>query len=130
MKKLVLILFLMVFVLGGTTYYFYKNSKLSVGDKKASEEVEAKDLAFKIGKFFVLPTDEIPTLATVTDLEKLKGQPFFADAKLGYKVLIYTKAKKAILYDPVAEKIVNYAPINISDNQLPKAPEVNTPLVD
>ncbi|OGN17447.1 MAG: hypothetical protein A3F48_04405 [Candidatus Yanofskybacteria bacterium RIFCSPHIGHO2_12_FULL_41_9] len=63
----------------------------------------------------VLPTDEQPTVATVTDLEALKGQPFFLNAKIGYKVLIYTKAKKAILYDPQARKIVEVAPINLGN---------------
>ena len=61
----------------------------------------------------VLPEDEIPTVATVSDPEKLKEQPFFSDAKKGDKVLIYANAKKAILYDPMANKIVTVAPINI-----------------
>ena len=62
-----------------------------------------------------LPTDEEPTIATVSDLEKLKDQPFFKDAKEGDTVLIYDKAAKIILYDPVANKIVNAASNNIAD---------------
>jgi hypothetical protein len=132
MRRLVLILLLLVFVLGGTTYYFYKNSKLYKVDPKVAEETEAKALAKKIGEFFVLPEGEVPTLATVTDLEALKGQAFFTEAKKGYKVLIYTNAKKAILYDPISGKVVNYAPINVSSqNQAsPKAPAENVPEVN
>lgn len=125
MKKLVIILFLLVIVLGGTTYYFYKNSKLSNVDKNAADQAEAKELADKVGKLIVLPEGEVPTIATVTDPEALKDQAFFADAKQGYKVLIFNNAKKAILYDPIANKIVTVAPINIGE-QKAETPKVET----
>jgi hypothetical protein len=73
---------------------------------------EIRDVAAKISKLIVLPSDELPTLATVSDPEKLKDQPFFAQAKAGFKVLVYSKAQKAILYDPTTNKIVEVAPIN------------------
>ncbi len=41
-----------------------------------------------------------------------KGQPFFANAQVGDKVLIYYKAKKAILYNPTDNKIVEVGPIS------------------
>src|SRR3990167_9474286 len=67
----------------------------------------------EVGKLMELP-DEKPTVATITDREKLLAQPFFAKSKTGDKVLIYTQNRKAILYDPVAKKIIDVAPINIS----------------
>lgn len=73
---------------------------------------EVREVSEKISKLIVLPTDELPTLATVSDPEKLKDQPFFANAKTGFKVLVYSKAQKAILYDPTTNKIVEVAPIN------------------
>ena len=42
----------------------------------------------------------------------LKNQAFFANAQKGDIVLIYANAKKAILYDPVGNKIVDTAPIS------------------
>lgn len=86
--------------------------------KKESQnaEQEAKDLIEKVSKLVVLPQDETPTIATVSDVEKLKDQPFFANAKNGYKVLIYTNAKKAILYDPFENKIVEIAPVNLGQS--------------
>jgi hypothetical protein len=116
-KALPYILIALVVVLAGTSVYFYKASKGGTQDKTASQ-AEAKALAAKVGKLIVLPSDEVPTIATVSDPEKLKDQNFFADAKKGDKVLIYTNAKKAILYDPVANKVVTIAPINIAQTGL------------
>lgn len=82
--------------------------------KAAGEEV--KRLVAEVGKLIDLPEKETPTVATVTDIEKLKSQAFFAKAKNGDKVLIYTNAKKAILYDPAAKKIIDVAPINIGSS--------------
>jgi len=65
-----------------------------------------------VGKLIVLPTDETPTIAVVTDPSKLQDQPFFSDAKQGDDVLIYTKSGKAILYDPTINKVIGMAPIN------------------
>jgi hypothetical protein len=70
---------------------------------------ENKALLDRVGAVIILPDDETPTIATVSDLDKLKGQPFFAKAELGDKVLIYAKAKKAILYRPSTNKIVELA---------------------
>lgn len=77
---------------------------------------DVQKLVAEVGKLIDLPTGEDPTLATVTDVEKLKDQPFFQKAKNGNVVLIYAKAKKAILYDPVLKKIVEVAPLNIDPN--------------
>jgi hypothetical protein len=117
MRRLILFLVFLVIALGGTTYYFYNNSKLSKIDKNLSDQEEVKTLVAKVDKLIVLPLGEVPTIATVTDLQSLKGQTFFVDAKIGDKVLIYNKAKKAILYSPTANKIVNVAPINIGDQR-------------
>ena len=73
---------------------------------------EISDISAKLARLMVLPTDETPTLATVSDPEKLKNQAFFANAKAGFKVLVYAKAQKAILFDPYTNKIVEVAPIN------------------
>jgi hypothetical protein len=103
----------LVVVLAATTVYFYRRyDRLSQGP--AQEETKA--LVEEIGKIMVLPEGETPTIATVSDPDKLRGQVFFEGAKKGYKVLIYTNAKKAILYDPTTGKIVNVAPINIGSN--------------
>ena len=79
---------------------------------------EVKKVVAQVGKLILLPEGETPTIATVSDPSALKNQAFFADAKKGDKVLIYTNAKKAILYDPVIKKIINVAPVNTGDAKL------------
>ena len=76
---------------------------------------ETNTLVKKVSEFLTLP-DEQPTLATVTDPKLLRDQPFFAQAQTGDKVLIYALAKKAILYRPSTNKVIEVAPINLGNN--------------
>lgn len=93
--------------------YLYLQLNDYKNDPQRIMQDELNGLVKKVGGLIVLPDNEQPTVATVTNLEKLKSQPFFNKAKVGDKVLIYTNAKKAILYDPVNNKIVEVAPLNI-----------------
>ncbi len=89
--------------------------------KKDNIKTEVEVLVEEVGEIMFLPYGETPSLATVTEPEKLKGQSFFENAKEGDKVLIYSKSQKAILYDPKAGKIVNIAPVALDsslDNNL------------
>lgn len=108
-----LVLVVLLLVAGGFAYYFYSQYSALKSNPQIKAQQEAADTIARVARLIVLPTGETPTVATVTEPDKLKDQAFFANAKKGYKVLIYTTAKKAILYDPVADKIVEVAPINI-----------------
>ncbi len=84
--------------------------------KKSPEEVaknEVADIIEKVGKLTVLPTDEEATVATVTNLDRLKDQAFFANAQIGDKVLIYQANRKAILYNPTSNKIIEISSVNL-----------------
>lgn len=87
-------------------------NQLKASPQKTSQD-EIKDIINKVGQLIVLPENEQPTLATVTDPELLKSQPFFANARTDDKVLIYNGAKKAILYRPSENRIIEVAPINL-----------------
>ncbi len=99
----------------GLAFYFYFQTAELKRDPQALARKEIEQLVSRVGALIVLPEGEQPTMATVTDPEKLKDQPFFNNAKTGDKVLIYTNARKAILYDPVANKIIEVAPLNIGN---------------
>lgn len=116
---------------GGAGYYFYsqyQKAQTSKTDPQAAQrsvQEEVKKLVAAVGKLIDLPTGEDPTIATVTDITKLKDQPFFQKAKNGDKVLIYTNARKAILYDPVLNRVIDIAPINIgTPSAQPAQPKV------
>ncbi len=80
---------------------------------------EVNDTIAKVGKIVALPTGETPTVATITDKSKLTDQPFFAKAQNGDKVLIYVQAKKAYLYRPTTNKLIDVAPINVGTSPSP-----------
>lgn len=102
--------------------YQNQQNQIKPDSQKGAQE-EVKKLVAEVGKLIELPEGEDPTVATVTDISKLKDQPFFQKAKNGDKVLIYTNARRAILYDPLSRKVIDIAPINIgtpSARSLPK----------
>ncbi|HVZ66925.1 MAG TPA: LytR C-terminal domain-containing protein [Patescibacteria group bacterium] len=78
-----------------------------------------KELLDAVSKIAELPPNETPTFATVSDVTKLSGQSFFANAQNGDQVLIYNNAKKAYLYRPSTGKIVNIGPVALSNDTVP-----------
>lgn len=103
--------------------FYFQLSKLKQDPNTLLQE-EVAVLVEKIGKLIVLPADEEPTVATVSDPELLKDQAFFNNAQEGDKVLIYTNAKKAVLYSVLLNKIINVAPLNIGDTRGVETSEV------
>lgn len=79
----------------------------------ASSAAEIKKTVAEVGKNIVLPDNETPTMATVTDPSKLRDQPFFAQAQIGDVVLVYVNFHKAILWRPSIQKIIEVSPINL-----------------
>lgn len=72
---------------------------------------ELSSVLSKISSLMDLPLDETPTLATITDSTRLSGQMFFDHAENGDKVIVYTKAAKAILFRPSSRKIINVSSV-------------------
>src|SRR5437870_4621069 len=122
-KALMMIGVLILLILVGLGIYLffqYQNSQKLLQNPSLASQVETKNLLDRIGKLILLPNDEQPSIATVSDITKLKNQSFFANAKNGDKVLIYTKSKKAILYDPSANKIIEVSVLNLEQPTPPQ----------
>ncbi|MFZ3031488.1 MAG: hypothetical protein WA082_00435 [Candidatus Moraniibacteriota bacterium] len=117
----IVVLVILLFLSVGIAGYFYYQLK-NVGVAK-SETDEITELIQTIGATLELPEGEAPTLATVTDKEKLAEQPFFQKAENGDKVLIYANTGRAILYRPSTKKIVDVTTVNVNT---PTQAEQNT----
>jgi hypothetical protein len=117
-KKTIKPLFLFVFivavlgiVLSVFFYIQYQGAQNLINHSGIAQQMQVKDVVTKVSKLMLLPQDEQPVLETVSDSKKLKDQPFFKDAQNGDQVLIYAKAKTAILYDPKMNKIISVTPV-------------------
>lgn len=81
-----------------------------------STELSTEQLLAKVGRLIVLPTGETPTIASVVDSEKLKGeQAFYRDVQNGDYVLIYPQAQKAFIYRPTTDVLVNVGPVYMNN---------------
>jgi hypothetical protein len=88
---------------GGMFLYTKYNTRKPAG--------ELASIQARLADAMILP-DEQPTFATVSDVTKLRSQPFFAHAVNGDKLLVYGEAKKAILFRPSTNKIIEIGPVN------------------
>ena len=124
-SKIFVIIIVLVLIVGITYFYTqYRNSQKEIEkltkDSDYLASLEVKKIVDTVSKLAVLPDKESPTVATITDIIKLKHQPFFANAKNGDKVIIYSQSKKAILYRPSINKIIDIAPVNLAEQQSQK----------
>lgn len=125
-KRSAIIAFLVLALLavGGASvgiYYYFQFNTLS--KRSQDPKSEAKEVLAKLDKLIELPEGEEPTVATVQDAEQIKSQPFFVKAQNGQRVILYTNARLAILFDEQANKIINVGTINVS------TPSANQPIV-
>jgi hypothetical protein len=90
------------------TYFFlqYNKTQQLLNNPTAASKEEIKGLLEKISKLMVLPNDENPTVATVSDKSKLSGQAFFAKAENGDKVIIYASS---------VDRIIDVTSVNVVD---------------
>lgn len=104
-----------------------KEEKAQLENPQESARLETERVKASVAKLIDVPTDEDPTIASVTDVSKLQNQAFYSKAQNGDKVLLYAKAKKAILYRPSANKIIEVATLNLgeADKAAPAATETS-----
>lgn len=115
LKKITFLVFLLVGTgFAGWSFYSYLETKKEVvrlstiEGQQGIQEQEVSILLDQVKKHMLLPDDEQPTVATLTDVDELKiQQPFFEKAINGDKVIVYANSQKAIIYSPEKDIIVN-----------------------
>jgi len=80
------------------------------------------DIVNAVSRHIVLPSGEQPTVATVSDASKVHNQAFFEHAANSDKVLIYAQAKKAYLYRPSIDRVIEVAPLAPNTTATPSQP--------
>lgn len=111
-NRIIVILAVLLILAGSSTYYFYKKATFDP-QKQAQKELEVA--LENVGRHIMIPKGEVPSLATISDIAPLKGQAFFANAQVGDQVLIFPTSKKAILYSPSLDKLIEVAPVNLGE---------------
>lgn len=112
-KRLLILAFSLLIFISILVAYLYSQVNKNP-EVKAQKEV--KILVSEVGKLIELPEGETPTIATVLAEDKVNKELFFKNAEVGDKLLAYLKAKKAILYRPATNKIIEVAPIILDEN--------------
>ncbi len=107
-STLTLPLFLLALMLA---YHYYREntqlrSSFTAGTMTHAQEA---DIIAQLSEIMVLPKGEAPLIATISNVALLQGQPFYVNAQRGDKVFVYCAARKTILYDPLAKKIIEFA---------------------
>lgn len=96
-------------------YIGYKEIQSNKNITKEAEVISNAEILNRVTMLTEVPYDEIPVIATVKDVEKLNNQVFFSRAQNGDKLLIYNKARRAILYRPYSNKIIETMTIKLTE---------------
>ena len=103
---------LLVLLSGFLTYKYVEISHQIKQLRNNPQQVvstSTQKLLTKVGALALLPQGQNPTVAIVKNVSQLKNQAFFASAQDGDYLIIYAQAKKAVLYRPSDNRIVEYA---------------------
>lgn len=114
MKKNILIAIIVVLIIIAGGVYYWTQPK-PTGEVSTAE---TKAMLEKLQRHIILPTDETPQIGQIDDpVQAAKAQPFVAGAQKGDLLIVYVKARKAIVYSPSRDLIVNVGPVSVNPDQ-------------
>jgi hypothetical protein len=116
-KKIGIIIGAVVLVaaLGAAGYFYWQYTTLKANPQTVASEKTTR-ISDKVAKLYALP-DETPTIAEISDKEKLKDQAFFNNSQNGDFLLIFPNSKLAIIYREVENKLINVGPISLNSDE-------------
>lgn len=116
---------IIIFILAMLTIYsMYTNPLINIRvpfliDEKTNLRKENEKMLAYVKTLIQVP-DEKPVFADVLTKEMIDSQPFFENAVIGDKLIIFYDSKKAILYSPKTKMIKELANIKEADPDLPR----------
>jgi hypothetical protein len=120
---LIIALLAVAAIVWGVMHYGNPDSEeyVAIGDApivQEESEAEVVKLLEKVRRHVLLPEEGIPMVATVARAESLIAeQPFYAGVENGDKLIIFEQSRKAIIYSPSRDIIVNVGPIQLPETQ-------------
>jgi hypothetical protein len=103
---------LVILVVLSSLFFYHRGQQSTSSSNAQSGNLQTTaDVVQRVSRHILLPSGEQPTVATVTDASKVRNQVFFAEAATGDKVLIYAQTKKAYLYRPSIDRVIEVAPL-------------------
>lgn len=75
---------------------------------------ENQKILEKVSQLMELPAEKPQQIVTISDLDSIANQPLLSKAQLGDVFVLFTSAKKAILYRPSQHKIIDVIPVTAS----------------
>ena len=104
-----------VATVSASVYFFlqYRHSQALLKNPAEAAKTANAEVITAVSRIVDVPAGEDPTVANVTDIEKLRNQPFFARAENGDKVIFFPTSKIAILYRPATGKIIEMSAVSV-----------------
>lgn len=112
-----LLLVIAIVAIGFAVYYYQQYQAASLTQ---SADAEVTMYVNKVGALMKLPNEK-PSVSKITDKTQLTDQEFLKQAENGDVVLVFMDAKKAVMYRPSENKIVDVAPVYIQASPTPNA---------
>ena len=75
----------------------------------------------QLGQLMELP-QETPRIITISDKNSIANEPLLSKAEVGDTFVVYATARKAILYRPSQNKIIDVIPVSAPTNTPPITP--------
>ena len=107
---------LILVILAGSafgSFYFYNTNQTALKKltqlttNTSSTADDSEKTITDLAKLLLIPTDDTPTIAVISDISKLANQPFFTKAQNGDKIIVFPKSQKVVLYRPSTNKVVD-----------------------
>lgn len=134
-KSKVLWYIIILVILGVIAYYawaMFTASKIiqnpGAAENQAAVAKQVESLKDRLAKLTILPAGEEPTIVQVTNADELaKTQPFYNGSINGDVIFFYRLARKAYIYSPSRNLIVNVGPVYLEEEAKAATAQTATP---